>query len=61
MCPERAWCQTNVYTFPKQVQMDWCEDNGITDVFGLTGTKALAAKVEPTGHLEIPLPHEAVS
>ena len=28
--------------------MDWCEDNGVTYVFGLTGTKALAAKVEDT-------------
>jgi hypothetical protein len=26
--------------------MDWCEVNGIDYVFGLTGTKALAAKVE---------------
>ncbi|RXD32867.1 IS1380 family transposase [Xanthomonas perforans] len=26
--------------------MDWCEDNGVAYVFGLTGTKALAAKVE---------------
>jgi hypothetical protein len=25
---------------------DWCEDNGVAYVFGLTGTKALAAKVE---------------
>lgn len=28
--------------------MDWCEDNGIAYVFGLSGTKALAAKVEET-------------
>ncbi len=28
--------------------MDWCEDNWVTYVFGLTGTKALAAKVEDT-------------
>ena len=27
--------------------MDWCEDNSVTYVFSLTGTKALAAKVEP--------------
>lgn len=26
--------------------MDWCEDNRVTYVFGLTGTKALAAKIE---------------
>jgi len=26
--------------------MDWCEANGVDYVFGLTGTKALAAKVE---------------
>ncbi|MBC3901725.1 transposase, partial [Acetobacterium malicum] len=26
--------------------MNWCEDNGVAYVFGLTGTKALAAKVE---------------
>ncbi len=26
--------------------MDWCEDNGVAYVFGLTGTKALAAKIE---------------
>ena len=26
--------------------MDWCEDNGIAYVFGLTGTKALAGRVE---------------
>ena len=26
--------------------MDWCEDNGVIYVFRLTGTKALAAKVE---------------
>jgi hypothetical protein len=28
--------------------MDWCEDNGVNFVFGLTGTRALAAKVEDT-------------
>ncbi len=28
--------------------MDFCEANGVDYVFGLTGTKALAAKVEPT-------------
>lgn len=28
--------------------MDWCEDNGVAYIFGLTGTKALAAKVEPS-------------
>lgn len=26
--------------------MDWCEANGVVYIFGLTGTKALAAKVE---------------
>ena len=26
--------------------MDWCEDNGVDYIFGLSGTKALAAKVE---------------
>lgn len=26
--------------------MDWCEDNDVSYVFGLTGTKALAAKVK---------------
>jgi hypothetical protein len=26
--------------------MSWCEDNGVAYVFGLTGTKALAAKVK---------------
>ena len=26
--------------------MDWCEARGVDYVFGLTGTKALAAKVE---------------
>jgi len=26
--------------------MDWCEANGVDYLFGLTGTKALAAKVE---------------
>ena len=26
--------------------MDWCEANGVDYIFGLTGTKALAAKVE---------------
>lgn len=26
--------------------MDWCEDNSVTYVFGLTGTKALEAKVK---------------
>src|ERR1700709_148322 len=30
--------------------MDWCEDNGVAYVFGLTGTKALAAKVEGPAH-----------
>ena len=29
--------------------MDWCEANGVDYVFGLTGTKALAAKVEAAG------------
>lgn len=34
--------------------MDWCKDNSATDVFGLTGTKALAAKVEPTAdHIRV--------
>ena len=34
--------------------MDWCEDNGVTYVFGLTGAKALAAKVEPTAdHIRV--------
>jgi len=28
--------------------MDWCEANGVDYIFGLTGTKALAAKVEAT-------------
>ena len=26
--------------------MDWCDDNGVTDIFGLTGTRPLTAKVE---------------
>jgi hypothetical protein len=34
--------------------MDWCEDNGVAYVFGLTGTKALAAKVEQTAdHIRV--------
>jgi hypothetical protein len=34
--------------------MDWCEDNGVAYVFGLTGTKALAAKVEATAdHIRV--------
>ena len=34
--------------------MDWCEDNSVSYVFGLTGTKALAAKVEPTAdHIRV--------
>lgn len=34
--------------------MDWCEDNRIAYVFGLSGTKALAAKVEPTAdHIRV--------
>jgi len=28
--------------------MDWCEDNGVTYLFGLTGTRPLTAKVEAT-------------
>lgn len=28
--------------------MDWCEDNGVTYIFGLTGTRPLTAKVEAT-------------
>jgi hypothetical protein len=34
--------------------MDWCEDNHVTYVFGLTGTKALAAKVEASAdHIRV--------
>ena len=34
--------------------MDWCEDNGVRYVFGLSGTKALVAKVEPTAdHVQV--------
>lgn len=34
--------------------MDWCEDNGVTYVFGLTGTKALAAKIDDTAdHIRV--------
>ena len=34
--------------------MDWCEDNGVAYVFGLSGTKALAAKVEQTAdHIRV--------
>ncbi len=34
--------------------MDWCEDNGVAYVLGLTGTKALAAKVEATSdHIRV--------
>ncbi|NGM37992.1 MULTISPECIES: IS1380 family transposase [Methylobacterium] len=34
--------------------MDWCEDHGIAYIFGLSGTKALAAKVEPTAdHIRV--------
>ena len=28
--------------------MDWCEDNGVTYLFGLTGSRSLSAKVEAT-------------
>jgi hypothetical protein len=34
--------------------MDWCEDNHVTYVFGMTGTKALAAKVEASAdHIRV--------
>ena len=47
----RCWPTTRItirgdghYSRPEV--MDWCEANGVDYVFGLTGTKALAAKVE---------------
>ena len=47
----RHWPRTRItirgdghYSRPEV--MDWCEANGVDYVFGLTGTKALAAKVE---------------
>ena len=34
--------------------MDWCENHGVSYVFGLSGTKALAAKVEQTAdHIRV--------
>ena len=32
--------------YARPAAMDWCEDNGVTYIFGLTGTRPLTAKVE---------------
>ena len=34
--------------------MAWCETNGIDYIFGLSGTKPLARKVDPRGSVKIP-------
>jgi hypothetical protein len=47
----RAWPATRITIrgdghYARPEAMDWCEENGVTYLFGLTGSRPLAAKIE---------------
>jgi hypothetical protein len=49
----RSWPATRIMLrgdghYARPEAMDWCEDNGVTYLFGLTGSRPLTAKVEAT-------------